>query len=557
MPKIYLWDNIYIPIKYVDVDRAYDAYTTHMFHENLCASCPYNTDRPNDNCRECEFDAYKGSYCTATTKYVNGKQYMRVPIGDRLNTEEKLGICFEDFTIKDKRTLSPFKTKVKFVASLRDYQEPVLESWLEHGYGLTKSAPRTGKTVMGTAGAIALGQRTLIMADQKDYLDGFYETIMGGPNNPPMTNLPKLEKKLGRQLVGFAKKKEDFKKFEIALCTYQTFIQEASSKQRIRWLNKYFGTLIIDEIHKANADAFSRLVLQLRMKYQFGLTATPKRKDGKEFLVEQLLGPVTAETSVKALTPAIMVHVTPDVKSSSKYTGQAGFVYCENFLSKHKERNDMIVKMVLADLKAGRSIALPLKRVAHVKEMVKAINDAYGKTIAAEFSGGVKQKVLRKQVVDDARRSKIRVVVGNRKLIQTGINVPRWDTLYYVMPMSNEPNWEQESARICTPASEEVPKKDPIIRMFVDPEIGLSLGCFRKTFNYSKQFGHIITRQAVQGMAEVNGIKPPKSNSGDFEGMDYIEHAPAEDYDQYSDTVNSKKKTKPKKTRSSLGFGNG
>ncbi len=551
MPKIVLYDNIYIPIKFVDEDRAFDAYTTHMFDEPKCAECMYNTQRPSQECLDCEFGAYKGSICTAATKYVNGKQYLRVPIGDRLNVEKKLGIDFEDFRIKDYRTLAPFKTKnkIKFTGELRDYQVPVLAAWLEHGYGLTKSAPRTGKTVMATAGLVALGQRTLILADQKDYLDGFYETIMGGPDNPPMTNLPQLEKKLGRKLVGFAKSKADFEKFEIALCTYQTFIQENSSRKRIKWLNRNYGTVIIDEIHKANADAFSRLVLKLRMKFQFGLTATPKRKDGKEFLIAELLGPVTAETSVKALTPALTVHVTPNVKSRSAYTGQAGFVYCENFLSKHIDRNKMILKYVMADLKAGRSIALPLKRVAHVKEMVIMINNAFGKTIAAEFSGGPKAKLLRKQVVTDARSSKIRVVVGNRKLIQTGINVPRWDTLYYVMPMSNEPNWEQESSRICTPASKKIPKKDPIIRMFVDPHIGLSIGCFRKTIGFSKVLGHIFTKEALAGIREANGMKPVKDDEYDST-MDMVE----QDY-----TVKPKKKQKSqyKEPGLGLGFGNG
>lgn len=548
MASIVLWDNIYIPCKYIDEEQAFDEYTRHLFDEKACSSCPYIDVRPSDECQNCEAGAYKGSYCTARVKIVNGKKYFRAPIGDRMNTEKKLGISFDDFTIKDYRTVKPFRTKVKFTGTLRDYQEPVLESWLEYGYGITKSAPRTGKTVMGTAGAIALGQRTLILADQKDYLDGFYETIMGGDNNPPMTNLPKLEKKLGRQLVGFAKKKEDFKKFEIALCTYQTFIQEVSAKRRIRWINKNYGTLIIDEVHKANADAFSRLVSSLRMKYTFGLSATPNRKDGKHFLISDLLGPVTAETSVKALTPTLYAYETPDVISKSRYTGPAGFTHCENFLSKHKERNKMIVDMIIKDLKAGRSIAVPLKRVNHVQEMVAEINRRWGKTIAAEFSGGVKQKKLRKEVVDKARKSKIRVVVGNRKLIQTGINVPRWDTLYYVMPMSNEPNWEQESSRICTPASEDVPKKDPIIRMFVDPHIGLSLGCFRKTISHSKNQGHIFSKQAKKAIYEINGLKPPKTDYGEFDGMDFIEH-------DVPDTVNKKKNKRPMIGLS--GFSNG
>lgn len=518
MATIILKDGIYIPTKFIDEEQAVEAYTNHMYVDSICKNCPYRKQRHSPVCEECEHGGYKGSICTTKEIRKKGKSYYKFPIGDRWSIEEKLGIDLNDFKIKDLRSDNKFRFKLKFTAELRDYQVPVFKNWIKHGFGLTKSAPRTGKTVMGTAGGIKLGRRVLIVADQKDFLDGFYETIMGGNNNPPMTNVPELEEKHGRKLVGFAKTKEDFETLEIALCTIQSFYAGDSGAKRLKWANDNFGTLIIDEVHRGNASEFSRTISKMTMRYKFGLTATPRRKDGKNFLVEQLVGPITASTSVKALSPKVYVYETVGVKSRSKYTGPAGFVYCENFLSNHKERNEQLLKAIMRDVKAGRSVVIALKRKNHIMDFVAEINLRAEKEIAAEFVGGAKAKKRRKEVVDLARSGKIKVVVGYRPLLQLGINVPRWDTLYYVMPMANEPNWEQESNRVCTPMDG---KKQPIVRMFVDPEIGLSIGCFRKTIGHSKNLGHLFSKQAKR---KLQTLMAGTREAYKFNDMDFVDH---------------------------------
>lgn len=149
----------------------------------------------------------------------------------------------------------------------------------------------------------------------------------------------------------------------------------------------------------------------------------------------------------------------------------------------------MIVDQAIKDLKKGRNIVIPIMFTEHAEKLKREINAAYGEEIAEVFLGGSKHAKFRKQIVDDARAGKIRVVIGIRRLVQIGINVPQWDTLYYVMPMNNAPNWEQESYRILTPLKD---KKQPMIRMFVDRYMMRSLGCFKSTLQTSMRFGHAL-----------------------------------------------------------------
>jgi superfamily II DNA or RNA helicase len=219
------------------------------------------------------------------------------------------------------------------------------------------------------------------------------------------------------------------------------------------------------------ADKYLSVIAGLNPKYMIGLTGTPDRKDGRHVLTNMVLGPVKVRAKVKTLVPKVRIIETP-ASTSQNYKTWVGSV---NYLSRHKERNKLIARWAVHDvLKNGRSVVIPVERVIHVKELVELINKLAGKTIAAPFTGAM-SKAQRDKVRDDAKTYKVKVVVGMRKMVQVGINVPRWDTLYEVMPISNPPNLTQETARIRTVVDG---KLVPIIRHFVE-DFGPTKGCLR------------------------------------------------------------------------------
>ena len=532
-PKIYLREAIYIPVQYVDTDEVEQNYTVHQYEEKICRTCPYKQDRHSHICDECELGGYKGATRYTSYKTIEGKRYISLPIGDRANIEDKTGITLSRFKIVDKRVKVPFDFKLKFTGDLRVYQIPMRDDWLKIGYGIIQAPPRTGKTVTTVAIAIATGQRTIILADQTDFLDNFIEEMQA------YTNLPLLEKKAGKKLFGYLRKKEDYENFQVGVLTYQSLISDKNGAARMKLINKNFGMAFVDEVHSANALEFSRVLSKLRQRYKGGCTATPDRKDGLHHRVAHLLGPVVHIAKADTMVPKVQVHITnARPPSASSYTrGPAAWTYANRFLSKHKGRQKTITSALLHDLKNGRSIVLATYFKDHVLQIVKDINEAYGEEIAYAFVGGNKKvKDERKWIIDQARDGKIRVVVGIRRLLQRGLNVPRWDTLYYAMPMSNEPNWQQESRRICTPMEG---KKRPMIRMFVDPELGISLGCFRNTFKHSLTLDYEPTKKALE-VISILGIQRNKSDSGDDDGGLYA----SENNDKTAAARQTKKKAK-------------
>ncbi|MNV33236.1 hypothetical protein D3C71_1245970 [compost metagenome] len=220
------------------------------------------------------------------------------------------------------------------------------------------------------------------------------------------------------------------------------------------------------------------------------------------------MGPVSALIDIPQLQANIFVHPLDFVKTKAAYKGRAGFTNCISFLTKHKKRNQFIIDWVLKDLAAGHNLVIPVYRKEHVWELVKMINDQFGRKVADGFTGGAANKAdiaRRKQVLDEAKSGKIRVVIGIRSLMQRGLNVPRWSMIYCVMPINNEPNWKQESSRILTPFEG---KRPPGIRFFVDENIGMPLGCFVATYKQSMKFKHkptdIAHERAIKLMEKHN-----------------------------------------------------
>lgn len=490
-------DKIYVPTHLVDVDKLHEKYTRRLYEEAVCRKCEFLSDRHSYQCDVCP--AYTGAIRLTKVVEKKGIEYIGLPVGDKHNFEKKTGLLLDELEIIDKRVKAPFDYKIKFTAKLREYQIPVVNKFLKKKYGLIEAPPRTGKSIMMLYSCIKLGQKFVILANQHEFLTQFLDHIHGNEKEgiPKCTNLPELEKKYGKKLYGFPKTDDDYKNFQIFTMTYQQFISEKNGKKRLKKLAKHVGTLGIDEVHKANSDKFASVVSMLPCRYKMGVTGTVERKDRRHFIAKALIGPVVARSKREALTPTVYVHET-GVKPNRPYTGgKAAWVRAMQFLAKNKLRNEFILKYVLKDLKAGHSIVIPVYFKNHAFTLQKIINEACGKNICEVFVGGgsKKNKDKRREILAKAKAGKIKVVVGIRSLLQLGLNVPQWSAIYTAMPISNEPNYKQETSRVRTPLEG---KKNPIIRIFLDSALGQSLGCARNCLKQAKKFGYVYSSKPKQ-----------------------------------------------------------
>ncbi len=451
-------------IKKRDIAHFEKKHTYLFFEEKACQACEFLEDRQasesgiGDACGNCA--AFKGGAKLAKTVKIGDNKYLSIPSGDKKGIKEYFKN--RDLVFKSKRPDVGMKRKIKFTGKLRDYQRDAVDTIKKKKYGIVKAPPRSGKTVLSTAASCEIGQKTMIVAAQREWLDGFYETFCGSPTQKPLTNAKKSQ-------VGFCKTLKDFEKYDVCLVTVQTFHSERGQKL-LRKVRDKFGVIIVDEVHMGAAEKFLIAVAALNSRYKIGLSGTPSRKDGKFILVDALLGGVIFQAKVEQLRPKVQLVRT-------EYAGKGGGQWASivKSLETNPKRLKLIAQWAIKDAKAGHMVLIPLSQVVPIKALTKAINKMAGKKMAHAFWGGL-QKDKRKQLIQDARTYKARILVGNSKLVSVGTNIPRASAIYYCHLSANLENSEQRIARVLTPYDD---KPQPLLRIFLDNS-NISRNCLRK-----------------------------------------------------------------------------
>lgn len=255
--------------------------------------------------------------------------------------------------------------------------------------------------------AFELGGKFLILANQEDLLKQFIIELRQSTNVEKTKSQYKLCKTL-----------RDFQTNDICLATYQTFLSK-DGKLKLEQVKDLFNTIVVDECHRVAAKQFSKVLSAFSARNRFGLTATDKRKDGLDFVTEQILGPVRAIAKVETLVPKVYVIET-HIRSGYEYRSWNGAM---QFLARSQKRQALILNYVKRDLENGHKIVIPVMYKKQAFELVQAIREM-GYTSEA-FVAGVK----REDLLIKARKGEIDVVVGIRSIVSTGINVPVWSCL--------------------------------------------------------------------------------------------------------------------------------
>lgn len=443
---------------------------THLFFEKdgkICESCDFNEDRLasdtglSDQCENCA--AFKGAVQMAKEMKIGENTYLSIPAGDRKGIKQLLS--HRELVFKSKRPKTEMKRRMKFTGDLRDYQRDAVDAIKDKKYGVVKAPPRSGKTVLSTAAICEIGGKALIMAAQREWLDGFYETFCGSATQKPLTNAKTKQ-------VGFCKTLADFEKYDVCLVTVQTFHNERGQKL-LRKIRDMFQVLVVDEVHMAAAAKYATAVSKLNTRYRIGLSGTPSRKDGKFVIADALFGPILFEAKVEQLRPKVQLVRTEYTRPKSKGRPPQWASIVKRIETDPK-RLKLIAKWAIKDAKAGHMVLIPLSQVAPIKALAMAINRMAGKKMAHPFWGGL-HKDKRKQLIQDARTYKARIVVGNSKLVSVGTNIPRASAIYYCHLSSNKENAEQRVARVLTPYDG---KPQPLLRIFLD-NCDISRSCLR------------------------------------------------------------------------------
>lgn len=403
----------------------------------------------------------------------------------------KLYKVFHDFEIQDDRLSVPMShsLKIRFPEgkSWRDYQPAAIDVMSGFDYGILKSMPRSGKTLMMTA-LICLGrQKTIVFAHQTDLLVQLLHTM------EEFTNLNELREKTGQRIVGLPETWEEFATLDVALCTKQTF-DHPNNRYKAQEIRNLFGAVHVDECHFVPGDVYSKLVNRFPAKIRQGVTATPKRKDGMDLLMESVLGPVVYEVDPGQIGQVPM-EVMPIQTGTTCRTTQWAKMLSE--LAENANRNDLILRHFKEDVAKGYTIIAVTDRKQHGILLSRALGEMG--IVSVVFNGSLTDKTRRKAILDSLRNGEAQVMIGMRSMT-TGLDLPRADMFYNLLPCANavrdglhegEGGYEQQISRVRTPFPG---KTKCYVKDFVD-RFGMAYACLKQREKTYRKVGATLIMQ--------------------------------------------------------------
>lgn len=405
-----------------------------------------------------------GKYLTTLCK-ASGVDY---EIVDRRIVKDKIDVRLKTMVL-DKDILVPF--------SLRNDQTFSLSELIPKQQGCLEAPCGAGKTVLALGAIAEIQQPTIILVHTIELLNQWVEQIEH-----------KLEGDFTVGKLGGSFKKEIG---DITVATIQTLYRY--TPKELKEFAKHFGCLIQDEAHHAPAASFSKVLNYFPAKYRFGITATPKRKDKKEFLMYDVLGPVVSRIldedllRLKKITSAQAEQIPTAFKS---VLGVDQWVHVITAMVNDKDRNLLIINKVVEDWNAGHFILVLSDRVEHCRDLQKSlqIRGMNVKLLIGDIS-----KEERESIRKQALNHKLDAIVGTT-VADEGLDIPTLSSLHLTTPANNEGRIKQRCGRIRRVHNDKT--LVPVVRDYVDVLVPFLAGIGRKRARWYEKWKF-----------EVNGIE--------------------------------------------------
>lgn len=379
---------------------------------------------------------------------------------------------------------------VEFNGRLYEEQELAAKKMLQFDYGILGAATGFGKTVIGAYLIAECKVNALVLVHNREIMKNWlndFETFLRIDEPLPVYETKK-GKRTRKSIVGTLYAGHDSLGGIIDVAMITSFGKQDNIDERI----KDYGLVIVDECHHAGAQTHEAVIREIEAKHVYGLTATPKREDGKEQKVYMQFGPVRYRLTAveRAKMQGFEHYIFPRFTSLVNSSGQIWDIneaYRE--LVSNKRRNRQIIDDTLACVNKGRTPVILTKFTEHAEILLNMLE---GKVPNIFLLQGGNSNKVRERITNELKtvpREEGVVLVAIGKYIGEGFNYPRLDTMMLAAPISWQGNVEQYAGRL---HRDYEGKKDVIIYDYVDSHIKVLERMYHKRMRTYKKIGYEI-----------------------------------------------------------------
>lgn len=378
-------------------------------------------------------------------------KYIVLPRGLREEILKKFDNAGISYKIEDKRTKGQ-ELNISFREELRESQIPAVETMLENETGILHAATAFGKTVVCCDMIARRGISTLILVDRADLMNQWIKRLEEFLDIDE--ELPEYQTKTGRtrkrkSLIGNLQGAHD----TLTGIVDVAMIRSLKKKDGFHPKLKEYAQVYFDECHHAASDSAIEVLQEINAKYVYGVTATPKRGDGKEKINEFLLGPIRYRFTAKdraeeqninhLVYPRFTRTVKPHHLSKTPYGNDA-----YELIRNNDVRDEQIIRDVADCVQAGRTPVVLTKYVDHAKKLSERLKTYADRLILLTGANGTKARRAQVEELNKVDDSDSLILVGTGSLLGEGFDFPRLDTLFMATPVSGENVVEQYVGRL-------------------------------------------------------------------------------------------------------------
>lgn len=373
-------------------------------------------------------------------------KYIVLPRGLREEILKKFDNAGISYKIEDKRTKGR-ELNISFKGELRESQIPAVETMLENETGILHAATAFGKTVVCCDMIARRGISTLILVDRADLMNQWTKRL--DEFLDINEELPEYQTKTGRtrkrkSLIGNLQGAHD----TLTGIVDVAMIRSLKKKDGFHPMLKEYAQVYFDECHHAASDSAIEVLQEINAKYVYGVTATPKRGDGKEKINEFLLGPIRYRFTAKdraeeqnidhLVYPRFTRTVKPHHLSKTPYGNDA-----YELIRNNDVRDEQIIRDVADCVQAGRTPVVLTKYVDHANKLSERLKKYADRLILLTGANGTKARRAQVKELNEVDDSDSLILVGTGSLLGEGFDFPRLDTLFMATPVSGENVVEQ------------------------------------------------------------------------------------------------------------------
>ena len=378
-------------------------------------------------------------------------KYIVLPRGLREDILKKFDNAGISYKIEDKRTQGR-ELNISFKGELRESQIPAVETMLENETGILHAATAFGKTVVCCDMIARRGISTLILVDRADLMNQWIKRLDEFLDIDE--ELPEYQTKTGRtrkrkSLIGNLQGAHD----TLTGIVDVAMIRSLKKKDGFHPMLKEYAQVYFDECHHAASESAIEVLQEINAKYVYGVTATPKRGDGKEKINEFLLGPIRYRLTVKdraeeqnidhLVYPRFTRTVKPHHLSKTPYGNDA-----YELIRNNDVRDEQIIRDVADCVQAGRTPVVLTKYVDHANKLSERLKKYADRLILLTGANGTKVRRAQVKELNEVDDSDSLILVGTGSLLGEGFDFPRLDTLFMATPVSGENVVEQYVGRL-------------------------------------------------------------------------------------------------------------